>query len=172
MLFQHPLLATVAAVALVASSALIFTCPSRADDEAAVIGDVVIEDAEATPAKAGETTKVTFSIENTGGDTIRVTGLRLTVSAPSKVIGFLGTSHSARIDGFPVEAGEVNRLDGKTAWIEVGPLASDLDPGSVVTGKLVLGDFEAPLKIHVSAERAAPDRRRFSSAGWLGWSRC
>jgi hypothetical protein len=166
------LIAGLAAVALVTSWAFLFACPSQADDEAAVIGDIVVEDAAATPAKAGETTRITFSIENTGSDNVTITGMRLAVPGPSRVIGLLGTSHSARIDGFPLEAGEVSRLDGKTAWIEVGPLASALAPGSVLTGRLVFGRFEAPLNIHVSPEQDLPEKRRFSSAKWLGWPRC
>jgi hypothetical protein len=169
---QPRLLAAIAGFAVVASSAFLLACSSHADDETAVIGDVVVEDATASPAKAGGTTRITFSIENTGSDNVTVTGLRLAGAGPSKVIGFLGSSHSARIDGFPVEPGEVIRLDGKTAWIEVGPLASDLAPGTVVTGRLVLGRFEAPLNIHVSAAMEGASRRRFSSQTWLGWSQC
>ena len=168
---QKRLAATLCVVTLIAWSALL-PCPSRADDETAVIGDVLIEEASATPAKAGETTRISLTIENTGTETVRITGLRLAVPGPSKVIGFLGTSHSARIDGFPVEPDEVSRLDSRTAWIEVGPLSSDLVPGSVVTGRLMLGDFEAPLRIHVSPETKLPTRTRSISAAWPGWSRC
>ena len=169
----HPrLLAGIAGVAAVASSVFLFACASHADDETVVFGEVVVEDATATPAKAGETTRITFSIENTGHDNVTVTGLRLAVPGPSKVVGSLGTSHSARMDGLMVEPGEVTRLDGKAAWIEVGPLASELVPGGIVTGRLVLGHFEAPLNIHISPEQPALEKRRVSSEAWFGWARC
>jgi hypothetical protein len=167
------LLAGIAGIALVGSSAF-FACPSRADDETAAIGDLVVEDVSATPVQAGETTRITFSIENTGSENVTVTGLRLAVPGPSKVVGFLGTSHSGRIDGFPVGPGESTRLDGRTAWIEVGPRASDLVPGSVVTGRLVLGAFEAPLTIHVGfMSSATPVRHSTVSVDrWLSAIKC
>ena len=169
---QPRLLAAIVGFVVVASSAFLLACPSHADDETAVIGDVLIEDATASPAKAGGTTRITFSIENTGPDNVTVMGLRLAGAGPSKVIGFLGNSHSARIDGLPVETGEVIRLDGKTAWIEVGPLATDLVAGTVVTGRLLLGRFEAPLNIHVSAQADGAGRPRLSSQTRLGWAQC
>lgn len=125
-------------------------CPSRADDENATIGDVLIDGVAATPAKAGETTRITFSVENAGSDRVIITGVRWPSGEPARVMGFLGSSHGAVIGALPVGPGEVVRLDGRTAWIEVGPLKSDLVPGSVVQARLVLGRSEAPLPIHVS----------------------
>jgi hypothetical protein len=61
---------------------------------------------------------------------------------------------SGDVGTFSVEPGETARLDGTTAWIELGPLTSDLRPGSVVAGRLVLGHYEAPLTIHVSPSAA------------------
>ena len=152
MRMKRALAAGVVGVALTASSALLLACPSSADDKTAAIGDLVIEDASATPAKAGETTKVTFLIENTGSQPVTITGLHLSVPGASRVIGSFGTSHSGSIAGLPVEPGEEVRLGSRTAWIEVGPLASELTRGTIVTGRLLLRRLQAPLNIHVSLQ--------------------
>lgn len=131
---------------------VLLPCPSNADDESATIGDLAVEAVGATPAKAGETTRITFSIENSGADRVTVTGVRWPTGEPSRVVGFLGTSHSTTLGGLPIDAGELVQLDNKTAWVEVGPLKADLAPGAVVLARLVLGRFEAPLSVHVSPQ--------------------
>ena len=122
-----------------------------ADDQNASAGDIAIEGVAATPAKAGEATRVTFIIENRGSERANVTGLRLATGEPSRVLGFLGTSHSAPIGAISVGPGERYRLDGRTAWIDVGPLKSDLRVGAVVPAALLMGRFETPVDVHVTA---------------------
>lgn len=126
--------------------------PARADDESAVAGDVSIEEVAASPARAGGMTRVTFTVENQGTERVTVTGLKLPSGEPSRVVGFLGTSHSTNIGGVTVGPGEMARLGAKTAWIEVGPLKSDLLAGTVVAGSLLLGRFETPISVHVVAD--------------------
>lgn len=46
---------------------------------------------------------------------------------------------------------ETGWLDGKNAWVEVGPLKQDLAPDPVVSARLVLGPYEVPLRIHASS---------------------
>lgn len=132
--------------------------PALSDDESATAGDIQIEGVAATPAKAGETTRITFTVENGGTERAAITGLRLPSGEPSRVLGFLGTSHSAPIGAIPIGPGERYRLDGRTAWIDVGPLKSDLKAGAVIDGKLVLGRFEAPISIHVTPLTSQPKR--------------
>lgn len=133
----------------------VLSCPSNAHDEGATIGDLVVDEVAATPAKAGDTTRITLSVENSGPDRVTITGVRWPTGEPSRVMGFLGTSHSAALSGLPIGAGEALRLDGKSAWIEVGPLKADMVSGDVIPARLVLGHFEAPLPVHVSP---APQR--------------
>ena len=127
-----------------------------ADDRNASSGDIAIEGVAATPAKAGEATRVTFTVENHGSERANVTGLRLATGEPSRVLGFLGTSHSAPIGSIPIGPGERFRLDGRTAWIDVGPLKSDLRVGDVLPAALVVGGFETPVDVHVTAPPSAP----------------
>ncbi len=160
--------AIVSALGIVAVGAatvlFLLPCPSSADDESALIGDVAIDHVAATPARAGEITRVTFSIGNSGSQRVMITGIRLSGGELSRVIGFYGTSHSGDIGAFPVSAGDTAQLDGKKAWIEVGPLKQDLGPDTIVSARLVLGPYEAPISIHVSP--ASPDgSQRGSTTG-------
>lgn len=132
--------------------------PALSDDESATAGDIQVEGVAATPAKAGETTRITFTIENGGSERATVTGLKLPSGEASRVLGFLGTSHSAPIGGIPVGPGERFRLDGRTAWIDVGPLKSDLTAGTVAAATLILGRFETPISVHVTPLASQPKR--------------
>lgn len=174
---------TFGALALAAALAMAtvltaFPCPSRADDEGATIGEVNVSEVAATPAKAGETTRITFSVENGGSEQVTVTGVRWPTGELGRVVGSLGTTHSTAMGGLPVAAGEVLQLDGRTAWIEVGPLGAHLAPGSVVQARLVLGRFAAPLSVHVSptpeAAGAVSPGRETASVGPAWWriARC
>lgn len=158
-------------------------CPSSADDETTEIGEVAIDHVGATPARAGETTRVTLSIENSGAERVVITGIRLPTGEPSRVMGFYGTSHSGEIGGFPVGPGETAGLDGKNTWIEIGPLMQDLPEGAAVSARLLLGTYAAPLTIHVSAPpqdqtrrgrrtKPAPDAIAGSGPTWLQAIRC
>src|SRR5215207_4765098 len=128
----------------------VLSCPSSAHDEGATIGDLVVDEVAATPAKAGETTRITLSVENSGPDRVTITGVRWPTGEPSRVMSFLGSSHSAALGGLPINAGEALRLDCKSAWIKVGPLKANVASGVVVLARLVLGHFEALLPVHVS----------------------
>lgn len=170
---------TLGALALATAAIVtVIPCPSRADDESATIGDVTVAEVAATPAKAGETTRITFSVENGGSEQVTVTGVRWPTGELGRVVGSLGTSHSTAIGGLPVAAGDILHLDGRTAWIEVGPLGADLTPGSVVQARLVLGRFAAPLSVHVSptpeAAGAVSSGRETASVGPAWWriARC
>ncbi len=182
MRLARTLTASAAIVVAFGTATALWPRSTLADDEEAAIGDVTIKDVAATPARAGETTKVTFSVENAGTDRILVTGVRLPTGGPSRVVGFMGTSHSGTIGVFSVEPGEAGYLDGKDAWVEVGPLKQDMVAGTVVPGRLQLGRFEAPFSVHViphepaatgSAPPATTDNRLFSSTWkWLRSAVC
>ena len=133
--------------------------PSNANDESAIIGELTVQAIAATPAKAGETTRITFSIENSGADRVTVTGVRWPTGEPSRVVGFLSTRYSASLAGLPVNAGEAISFDDKTAWIEVGPLKADLPEGAVVSARLALGRFDAPVSVPVSPNGSERLRR-------------
>jgi hypothetical protein len=145
------LTATIGTVALAATTFLVLLpCPSNADDESAMIGEIAVEAITAMPAKAGEITRITFSIENSGSDRVTVTGVRWPTGEPSRIVGSLGTNHSVALQDFPVDTGDAIRFDGKTAWIEVGPLKEELMAGSIVSARLLLGAYDAPVSVHVS----------------------
>ncbi|MFC4171577.1 hypothetical protein ACFOYU_05840 [Microvirga sp. GCM10011540] len=124
-------------------------CPAKADDEGGVFGDLTVSEVAATPARAGETTIVTFSVENAGDERVLITGLRLPGEEPSRVMGSFGPGQSGEIGTLPVGAGATASLDGRKVWVEVGPLARDLEPETTVPARLVLGSFESPLTLHV-----------------------
>lgn len=146
---------TAAAAAIAVVALLVMSCSSKAHDENATIGDVRVDQVAATPARAGETTRITLSVENGGAERVVVTGVRLPTGEPSRVVGFYGTSHSGAVGGIPVDPGETARLDGRSAWIEVGPLKTAFSPGSIVAARLVLNAYEAPLSLHVLTSNAA-----------------
>jgi hypothetical protein len=157
----------------VTALAFIGPCSALAHDESTTVGDFSIDSISASPARAGQTTRITFRIENTGTDRIIVTGVRLAGNEPSRVIGSFGTIHSGDIGSFPVPSGEIGDLDGKTAWIEVGPLKHDLVKGSIVEGRLLLSGYDAPLSLHVTANPAnasEPVQQKSSAtaSGWFG----
>ncbi|NNM73897.1 hypothetical protein [Enterovirga aerilata] len=147
-------LTTACAAALAAA---VLAGPVLADDETAVAGEILVEGITATPARAGQTTRVTFSIENQGLSPVTVMGLRLSTGEPSRVMGFLGTSHSTAMQGVPVEPGETAQLSRRTFWIEVGPLKTDLPAGAVIPGTLLLGRFETPISVHAVRGAAKGD---------------
>jgi len=136
------------AVATIATYVALQSCSARADD-GTVFGDVAVTHVVATPARAGETAIVTFSVENSGDDRVLITGLRLPSGEPSRIMGSFGQGHSGEIGTLPVRAGATESLDGRKVWIEVGPLARDLEPDSTVPARLVLGSYESPLTLHV-----------------------
>jgi hypothetical protein len=141
--------ALIAIAALWAAALALTPCATLADDESAIFGGLRVAEINATPARAGEMTILTFAVENLGIDPVRITGARLPDGAPSRVMGALGSALSGEMHAVRVDPDETERLDGRTAWIEVGPLARDLEAGTVVLGRLLLGDYEAPVAIHV-----------------------
>jgi hypothetical protein len=143
------LVAIGAAAATIAAYSILQPCSAKADDEIGVFGDVTVTQVAATPARAGETTIVTFSVENSGSDRALITGLRLPGGEPSKVMGALGQGQSGEIGVLSIRPGGTEHLDGGKVWIEVGPLAQDLKPDTTVTARLVLGSYESPLTLHV-----------------------
>ncbi len=135
--------------ATMAAYSVLQPCPAKADDQGAVSGDVTITQVAATRARAGETSVVTLTVENSGSDRVLVTGVRLPGGEPSRIMGVLGQGHSGEIGALSVRPGATEHLDGGTIWIEVGPLTHDLKPDGTVAASLVLGSYESPLALHV-----------------------
>ncbi len=144
--------AATGASALMASTAL-------SHDEGATAGEIHIEGIAATPARSGEPSRVTFTIENDGPDPAVLLGLLLTTGEPSQVRGFLGVSHSAAVAGVGVEAGDVYRLGDRTAWIDVRPLRHDLPEGARVSAVVRFDRFYVPVTLHVGGSPAARKSR-------------
>jgi hypothetical protein len=138
-----------AIAATFATYSVLQPCSAKADDEGGVFGDVTVSEVAATPARAGETTIVTFSLENSGDEHVLITGLRLPGEEPSRIMGSFGQGQSGEIGTLPVGAGAMESLDGRKVWIEVGPLARDLQPDTTVAARLVLGSYDSPLVLHV-----------------------
>ncbi|QRM34649.1 hypothetical protein [Microvirga sp. VF16] len=149
MLPMKRLVAVGVAVATIAAYAILQPCPANAEDESAVLGDLAISQIAATPARAGETTVITFAVENAGTDRVLITGLQMPGEQPARIMGSFGQGHSGEIGTLPVRPGATERLDGRRIWIEVGPLARDLEPDSAIPADLVLGPYESPLTLHV-----------------------
>ncbi|MFC1458334.1 hypothetical protein ACETIH_16835 [Microvirga arabica] len=143
------LIVGVAATAAVSIYSIFLPCSAVADDEGAVLGEVALSNIAATPARAGETTIITFSIENAGSDRILITGLQMPGGEPARIMGSFGQAHSGDIGPLPVRPGATEQLDGRRIWIEVGPLTQDLEPDSTINARLVLDTFESPLSLHV-----------------------
>ena len=143
--------------AISVAAAILTGCPARADDESAAAGEIVVEEVAATPARAGETSRVTFTIRNDGSERVLVTGLDAAPGEASRVVGFLGSSHAVAVGSLPVGPGEEVRLGERTAWVELGPLASDLTPGSRFPAQLLFGRGSLPLSVHVMAPRSSAD---------------
>jgi len=150
-----------AIAATFATYSVLQPCSAKADDEGGVFGDVTVSEVAATPARAGETTIVTFSVENSGNERVLITGLRLPGGEPARIMGSFGQGHSGEIGTLTVRPGATESLDGTKVWIEVGPLALDLKPDSTITASLVLGSYESPLVLHVgpvvTGSTKAPD---------------
>jgi hypothetical protein len=89
--------AVVSAVVLVILSAFVLGSASCADDEGAAIGLIDVSSIAATPARAGETTKITFTIENRGADRDSLLGVELAGQGPSRLMGSLGSNVSGPI---------------------------------------------------------------------------
>jgi hypothetical protein len=143
------LLVAVAIAALAAAALTLVPCSTRADDETAITGGLRIAEVSATPARAGEMAVLTFSVENVGTDPVRITGARLPHGEQSRVMGSFSSSVTGEIDAVRVDPGVTERLDEKTIWIEVGPLARDLAVDTVIPAKLLLGGYDAPISVHV-----------------------
>jgi len=137
------------AIATTAAYSLLQTCTAKAGDEGTVLGDLAVSQIAATPARAGETTVITFSVENAGSDRVLITGLRVPGEEPGRIVGFLGQGHSGEIGTLPVRPGATETLDGRKIWIEVGPLTRDLEPETTINARLVLGTYETPLPLHI-----------------------
>jgi hypothetical protein len=130
---------------------------SRADDESAILGEVTITDIAATAAGAGEKTILTFAVENGGTDPVRITGVRLRSGEPSRVMGSFGGVLVGELGGLSVGPGDIEHFDGKTAWIEVGPLAEPLVAGRTLPARLLFGSYEASVTLRVSPEERRED---------------
>jgi hypothetical protein len=168
MSLMNRLAAVGVAVATIATYVALQSCSAKADDEGAVFGEVSVMHVAATPARAGETTVVTFSVENFGNERVLITGLNLPDREPSRIMGSFGQGHAGEIGTLPVRPGATESLDGRKVWIEVGPLAQDLEPDTTVSARLVLGSYESPLTIHVgpvatgSTRSAGPDAAKIA----------
>lgn len=143
------------AVLLAALASAVIARPgaARADDAHDLIGSIAVEGIAATPARAGEFTRITFTLDNLGPEAVTVTGLRLPGGEPSRVLGSLGGGRSTVLSGLRVESGDRQSADGGALWIEVGPLARDLVAGSVLEARIVLGRYDAPFPVHVTPAR-------------------
>jgi hypothetical protein len=137
------------AVATIATYSLLQPCTAKAGDEGTVLGDLAVSQIAGTPARADETTVITFSIENAGSDRVLITGLHVPGEEPGRIMGFLGQGHSGEIGSLPVRPGATETLDGRKLWIEVGPLTRDLEPDTTINARLVLGTYETPLLLHI-----------------------
>jgi hypothetical protein len=157
-----------AIAATFATYSVLQPCSAKADDEGGVFGDVTVTQVAATQARAGETTIVTFSVENSGDERVLITGLRLPGKEPSRIMGSFGRGHSGEIGTLSVGPGATESLDGRKVWIEVGPLTRDLEPDTTVPAHLVLGAYDSPLTLHVgpvatgSTRSSAPDGARIA----------
>lgn len=140
--------AGVAAVTIAAYS-ILQPCPAQADDEGTMFGDLAVSQITATPARAGETTVITFSVENAGSAYVHITGLRMPGGEPARIMGSFGDGHSGEIGTLPIKPGTAETLDGRKIWIEVGPLTRDLEPDTTVNAHLVLGTYEGSLPLHI-----------------------
>ena len=143
------LVAVGVAVATIATYSLLQPCTAKAGDEGTVLGDLAVSEIAATPARAGETTVITFSVENAGSDRVLITGLQMPGEEPGRIVGSLGQGHSGEIGSLPVRPGATETLDGRKVWIEVGPLTRDLEPDTTINARLVLGTYETPLPLHI-----------------------
>ena len=142
--------AAVGTLVLGAAGLVVLSCSSSAHDESAVIGELAINAVSATPAEVGQTSRVTFVLENQSSERIVITGLRLPGGEPSKILGSLGTAHRASLGSLSVGPGETLRLDPELTWIEVGPLEQPFELGTTINARLALGSYNAPLPLHVS----------------------
>jgi hypothetical protein len=138
-----------ATAATLAAYSVLQPCSAKADDEGGVLADIAISQVAATAARAGETTVVTFSVENLGSERILITGLRMPSGEPARIMGSFGPGHSGEIGTLPVRAGATERLDTGKIWIEAGPLTRDLEPDSTIPARLVFGTYESPLTLHI-----------------------
>ncbi|MBE7249111.1 MAG: hypothetical protein INR63_29575 [Actinomycetospora chiangmaiensis] len=129
--------------------------PALSHDEGATAGGIHIEGIAATPARSGETSRVTFTIENDGPDRAVLVGLLLPTGEPSQVRGFLGVGHSAAMAGVRVGAGDVYGLGDRTAWIDIGPLRNELPDGATVPAVIRFDSFDVPITLHVGGMPAA-----------------
>ncbi|MGY2051799.1 hypothetical protein [Methylobacterium sp. JK268] len=128
--------------------------PALSHDEGATAGEIRIEGIAATPARSGELSRVTFTIENDGPERAVLLGLLLSTGEPSQVRGFLGASHSAAMAGVSVGAGDVYRLGDRTAWVDVGPLRQELPDGATVPAVIRFDRFDVPVTLHVGGPPA------------------
>jgi copper(I)-binding protein len=130
--------------------------PSRADDETAAAGQLDITSIGAVAAEAGETTILTFTVENDGAERANITGVALSTGERSRVMGAIGGEAGAEIGSLPLRPGQRVEFGPRSVWIEIGPLKADLKAGQLVPARLLLGSFEAPVTIHVTAPENLP----------------
>jgi hypothetical protein len=137
------------------ASALLFfawTLPqgSTAAEDYRVTDDVVLTDLQASPAKAGQRARITFTLENRGAERVTFNGLAIANTARARIVGSLGGEATTTLNSIPVGPDEVLPVDGKALWIEVDGLASDLVPGTSMDAKVLLGTGAIPINLPVS----------------------
>jgi len=112
-----------------------------------VTEDVVLTDLQVSLAKTGQQTLITFRLENRGTEPVTFRGLIVVNPARARIVGSLGGGATTTLASIPVSPDQVLSLDGKTLWIEVDELASDLVSGPTIAANVLLGTSAIPISL-------------------------
>ena len=152
-------MSTLRAIALFMSVAVALSLATaggaRAEELPIINGGIEISRITARSAKAGALTIITFDIENFGSDSISIQSVKFPTNEPSRLVGLIGPIESVAVPNISVLPGERVSVDGRSLWIEIGPLVSDWQAGTHRSARFVLSKFEMPVEIHVEAPAVA-----------------
>lgn len=113
------------------------------------LGDIVVSHAYAEPAIKGRTSRVRFGIENTSGQTIQFSGIKIEAAQSSEIRVDIGDGQSAPLSSLGIRPGEIVEF-GRTAWVQLYDLKRPLVTGKMVEGHLMIAGWPCiPIQVSV-----------------------
>jgi copper(I)-binding protein len=119
--------------------------PALADETIEVMSGVLIEAATATPALAGGTTLVHFSIDNASGQDLTLTGVRSDMARTGVLVMRQSTIGETDIPMLTILQEEVLDLRSSHIWVELRGLAAPLGEGDSLEFDLMFIKARVPV---------------------------
>ena len=133
-------------------AALMFAHPLEADELFEPLPGVVVDQAVATPAEVGETSRLRFRIDNASGRDIALVGVRSRAATSGTMVIMPPDSQPREGAIFLLHEEEVLDLGSSHAWAELRGMRRSLPNGGTLEFELIFRTGAVPGYAHVHGQ--------------------